>query len=80
MTKQEVQRLFEMWRFFGEDGVHCYCATHEPENKNVCKREQAWRDYCEARDQFLNEHKHLIRKPGFKDIVGDLLNTFEGMN
>jgi hypothetical protein len=67
MTRYEVQRYFEIWKMY-EPQESCECADHHADNKNVCKRERAWRDYCQARDIFIKENKTNKKKPDRRDL------------
>ena len=74
MTKEEVKRLYLIWTNH-KAYLHCGCYNHSPENKNVCEREKAWRDYCKARDEYLLNLKFKKTKAD----MSDLFDSFEGM-
>lgn len=67
MTKQEVKRLYEIWKFH-RSNLSCYCASHEKKNKDVCMRELSWRHYCQARDEYLGERSNDNKKVDLRDI------------
>jgi hypothetical protein len=74
-TKEEVKKLFHIWKFCQDEGV-CSCENHDIENFDVCKRELAWRAYCDARDEYLGSQPNGVKKLDFRDILG----LFDNMN
>ena len=74
MTKEEVAWFYEIWK--NTPGRRCDCKDHFPENKDICLRERAWREYCFARDQYVGK-----RKEGLKPVdLGDLFASIADLD
>jgi hypothetical protein len=58
MTKEEVQKLFEIWKRY-RSRLDCSCEDHHPSRMKVCKRETAWRAYVKARDELYGLKKQV---------------------
>lgn len=51
--ENEVVVMLNRW--VGLKDTRCGCFSHSIENKNVCAREIAWREYCKIRDFYIRE-------------------------
>lgn len=73
-SKIEVTRLFKIWQ--STRSLRCECPHHHVDFEKICERERAWRNYCVARDEYIDFKK--ILSPN-KPKLNDLLDAFEDM-
>jgi len=74
MTKEEVTMLFQKWVMLRHE--ECLCENHYKNNPDICPRERSWRNYCEARDAYIEES--TLNKPVTTKVdLNDILDLFE---
>lgn len=75
MTKDDVIRAYEVWRFH-RTRFDCPCVDHHINRWEICEREKAWRSYCKARDAYIGVQKEQGKNINLKDVF----DAFDGMN
>lgn len=75
-TKEEIQELFMIWK---DSPKRCSCVEHSPNtnDKFLCPRELAWRNYTKARDSFIGTRQDERVKN--KIDLADVLFALEDM-